>query len=106
MRKKLLEWLIFVVFKNFKELAPLLSSISFFFSSIIPVFVDCQIDGQSYLYLYTDFVCRETVGGQSVSVEVSEGEVYIDLPDNKYHVYAVVASVKVPKNTFTIKSRE
>lgn len=47
---------------------------------------------------------RETVGGQSVSMEVSEGEV--DLPDNKYHVYAVVASVKVPKNTFTIKSKE
>lgn len=46
----------------------------------------------------------EMVGGQSVSVEVSEGEVA--LPDNKYHVYAVVASVKVPKNTFSVKSRE
>uniref|UniRef100_A0A8W8N3W7 Uncharacterized protein n=1 Tax=Magallana gigas TaxID=29159 RepID=A0A8W8N3W7_MAGGI len=69
-----------------------------------PLFIEFEQVGQFNWKDSRTSTKTETVGGQSVSMEVSEGEV--NLPDNKYHVYAVVASVKVPKNTFTIKSKE
>ncbi|XP_048727700.2 uncharacterized protein KIAA2013 homolog [Ostrea edulis] len=69
-----------------------------------PLFIEFEQTGEFNWKNSKTSPKTETVRGQPVKYEVSEGEV--DLPDNKYHVYAVVASVRLQKNTFTIKPGE
>ncbi|XP_022339612.2 uncharacterized protein KIAA2013 homolog [Crassostrea virginica] len=69
-----------------------------------PLFIEFEQVGQFNWKNSRTTPKTEVVGGQTVSYEVTEGEV--DIQDNNYHVYAAVASVKLPKNTFTLKSGE